>query len=114
MVNNTLPFYLNPDTSSRPVPSTYNPLDLITSSFPPCFVLVATKDSLIPPKQSYDFIQKLRDCTVEAGFTEANMEHGQSEVALKGQVEGEYEAWFTDHIRPGLDWTIERLDRSVW
>jgi acetyl esterase/lipase len=113
MVNNTLPYYLNPDMSVGHVPPTYNPLDLITSSFPPCFVLVATKDSLIPPKQSYDFIAKLREHQVDHEFTEADMEHGQSEVALKEQVPCEYEAWFTNHIRFGLDWTIGRLDHCA-
>lgn len=111
MYKNQLPLTLYPEGSTRPLPPTYNPLNLVNSDFPPTFVMVATNDGLIPVKQSYDFIDKLKEYGVEHIFREADMDHGRSENHPI-EEKADYDRWFEDAIRPGLDWVIERLDRD--
>lgn len=109
MVNNKIPTLLYPEGSPHPLPGTYNPIALVSPEFPPTFVMIATRDSLISAQQSYDFIAKLKEHGVDHGKGEAAMEHGESENC--GNKEN-YKRWYEEAIRPGLDWVIERLDKS--
>lgn len=111
MYHNKLPLTLYPPGSTQPLPPTYNPIQLVSPDFPPTFVMVATKDDLIPVKQSYDFIDKLKEHGVEHAFREADMVHGRSENHPREERET-YERWFQEAIRPGLDWVIDRLDKA--
>lgn len=112
MYHDELPLVLYPEGTTRPVPPTYNPVDLVDADFPPSFVLVATKDQLIPVKHSYDFIDRLKARGVEHMVAEADMLHGCSENHPAEQ-KAEYDRWFEGAIRPGLDWVVERLRTSA-
>lgn len=112
MNRNKLPLVLSPRTTSGPTFSAYNPIDLVTSDFPPTYVLVATKDDLIPAKQSYDFITKLRQQGVPHGVAEADMVHGRSENT-PAEEKADYDRWFEQAIRPGLDYVLSRLSGRI-
>lgn len=101
---------LFPEGSASPLPPTYNPVELVSPDFPPTFLLVATKDDLIPVEQSYDLIKRLESQGLEHGWAEADMAHGRSENTPI-EERADYERWFEDAIRLGLDWTVERLRR---
>lgn len=100
--------------TTKPLGPEFSPIDLITPQWPPTFVMIATKDKLIDPKQSYNFVDKLKHNGVEVEIGEADMEHGRSEVDWEGSTEskGNYERWFRSAIRPGLDFMIAHLRKE--
>lgn len=100
--------FLSPEGTTRPIPSDYNPIQLVTPDFPPTFVMIATKDQLIPVKQSHDYIEALKRNGVPHASAEADMMHGQSEI-LPMENKADYERWFEQAIRPGLDYVLARF-----
>ncbi len=92
-----------------PFPPEYSAKDLIDSSFPPTFVIVATADTLIQPAQSYEFYVTLQKHGIQCGLSEAKgMEHGRSEKSEDTELaEREYKVWFQEAIQPGLKWVVE-------
>lgn len=108
MYKNELPLALHPEGSTYPLPPTYNPLDLVGPEFPPTYLMIATQDDLITPQQSYDLLARLKEYEVDHAVGEADMVHGRSENCPP-EERGDYERWFREAIRPGLDWVIERL-----
>jgi acetyl esterase/lipase len=106
-----VPYLSGASKVDKPDRSTYDPIKLVTPAYPPTWVLVATKDTLIPSKQSYDFWQRLQQNGVECGFSEADMPHAGSETGPGGgdtpENEVIYQKWFEGPIKEGLEWVIK-------
>lgn len=82
------------------------PIHLITPDFPPTFVVIATKDQLVPPEQSYSIIEKCKELGVEVGFGECEgMTHGIAEDGRETWPEGN--EWWEKGILPGLEWAVK-------
>jgi acetyl esterase/lipase len=105
-----LPYLYGDPTHPLPLPSTYNPISLLTPSFPPTFVLIASADKLLDPQQSRNFRDRLQELDVVLGSAEIPMEHGPADFAPDNdEMERMYWPWFEQGIGPGLDWVMQRL-----
>ncbi|KAJ9104128.1 hypothetical protein QFC19_004112 [Naganishia cerealis] len=92
-----------------PYPSENNPIDLLDSTYPPTFVVIATADWLIPPSESHAVVEKLRAAGVEAAFAEApGMGHGICEDP-RSTWPPEGEKWWQEAILPSLQWAENKL-----
>lgn len=88
-----------------PFPAETSPVNLITPDFPPTFVVIATKDQLIPPEQSYALVAKCKELGVEVGSGECEgMTHGIAEDGRETWPEGN--TWWEKGILPGLEWAV--------
>ena len=82
----------------------YDPILFANTSFPRCCVLAATDDTLISPRQSYDFAKHLQGLGVECLLLEAKgMRHGEAEFC---QDQDRYDQWFRQCTVSGLDWLL--------
>lgn len=94
--------------SDPPFPDNASPINLLDSSFPPTFVVVATADWLIPPAESYSVVETLKSCGVEATCAEAKgMGHGICEDPRSGWPEEQN--WWEEAILPSLQWALQKL-----
>lgn len=85
-------------------PKQVSPDHLLSADFPPTAVLVATVDSLIPPKQSYVIAEKLRALSVPCEVFECEgMDHAAAEFPIPGPGRQAWDA----KIRDALDWVLD-------
>ncbi|RSH95331.1 hypothetical protein EHS25_000418 [Saitozyma podzolica] len=105
-----LPYLYGDPTHPLSLPKTYNPISLLTPSFPPTFVLIASADKLLDPQQSRNFRDRLQELEVVVSSAEIPMEHGLADFAPDNdEMERMYRPWFEQGIGPGLDWVVQRL-----
>lgn len=91
-----------------PYPSTTFITPNLRPDFPPCYVLVAEVDSLIPPKHSYDLVSRLKELGAEVHMgVGKNAEHGFTEWDTKLWPEGC--DWWEATILPALRWAKSKL-----
>ncbi|KAJ9099308.1 hypothetical protein QFC21_004189 [Naganishia friedmannii] len=91
-----------------PYPAEYSPMNLLDSSYPPTFVVIATADWLIPPAESHTVVEKLKACGVEAMSAEAHgMGHGVCEDPRSSWPDDQ--KWWEEAILPSLQWTARKL-----
>jgi acetyl esterase/lipase len=94
--------------SDPPFPADVSPINLLTASFPPTFVIVATADWLIPPSESYSVVEKLKELGVEATYADAvGMGHGVCEDPRSSWPEGQ--RWWEEAVEPSLEWAEKKL-----
>jgi acetyl esterase/lipase len=94
--------------SDPPFPANVSPINLLTASFPPTFVVVATADWLIPPSESYSAVEKLKELGVEATYADAvGMGHGVCEDPRASWPEGQ--RWWEEAVEPSLEWAEKKL-----
>ena len=80
----------------------------IEKGFPPTYVLVAPVDSLIPPVQSYDLIEKIKSVGSEVHSGSGHQaEHGFTEWPTKFWPAGC--DWWEATILPALQWGSAKL-----
>jgi acetyl esterase/lipase len=75
-------------------------------------VVVATDDTLIPPRQSRDFHARLVALGVESRIVECEgMRHGEAEC-LRDAGARWVEDWWGQAIKPSLDFAIAKLGKQ--
>jgi acetyl esterase/lipase len=97
--------------SDPPFHETYDPIQLIDATHPPCFIVVATADTLVETAHSYNFHRKLLESGVVVELAEArNMEHGKSENNDSTEEASKaYAGWWEEAIKPGLDFVVQKM-----
>ncbi|GHJ90289.1 hypothetical protein NliqN6_6691 [Naganishia liquefaciens] len=91
-----------------PFPANVSPINLLSSTFPPTFVVIATADWLIPPAESHALVEKLKGLGVEVTHAEAQgMGHGVCEDPRSSWPEGQN--WWVEAVQPSLEWAREKL-----
>ena len=88
-----------------PYPPETSPINVISSSFPPVLVVIATADTLISPDQSYNLVNKLKHLGVDASHVEAKgMPHAIAEEGRDTWPEDQ--DWWNQAILPSLEWVV--------
>jgi dipeptidyl aminopeptidase/acylaminoacyl peptidase len=91
-----------------PYPPSASPLNLITSTYPPTFILAALADDLIPVEHSFLLFDKLQENGVESYIIKVEgAGHGFVERPVTDWPEGK--DYWKDAIKNSVDWAIGKL-----
>ncbi|KAL7408819.1 Alpha/Beta hydrolase protein [Mrakia frigida] len=100
---------LPPATTVDPQRKHFSPWYYVDATFPPTFLSWGDQDTLVRPRQSIVFRDKLEELGVECGWAIAKgASHGYAE---KDFVESRPGAiWWEEAILPGLEFVVNKLD----
>lgn len=94
--------------TNPPYAPSNTPLNLITPTYPPTYILAALADELIPVEHSFLLYDKLREHGVEALMAKVEgAAHGFAERPPADWPEG-VDYW-RDVIREAVDWAVAKL-----
>lgn len=94
--------------TNPPYADSNTPLNLITPTYPPTYILAALSDELIPVEHSFLLYDKLQEHGVETRIAKVEgAAHGFAERPKADWPEGA--DYWEDVIRESVDWAIAKL-----